>query len=491
FNNVFLQEDRPLRLPHDYAYDDAEPRSVVEPRTILGPDAVISEDTTLPEAFGQWLTSKDNPNFAKVIANRLWKEAFGLGFIEPVDDLKEGISGPNPELDDYLEKLMIDLDFDLHTYLRILFNTKAYQREATLTEHTPGAPYYFQGPLLRRMSAEQIWDSVVTLSVENPDRPSRAREIDGEMRLTTLELIGETVYNRPPRAYVSDTLSVVKIMRGLTSEIEEATASVTAAQEAGDDEALIVARQEANQLRSKLAKRVEEVVYRRGLEKQVEFASLKEGSDDKFFQEISDLILAEGDRSFDEGMAAIVGADAPEGTGIIKPIVEALFADEKEALRLEREAQRDREMKEWNIPAKGEEFRAYTRSWRPQANRLFRASEMQSPAPPGHFLGEFGQSDRELVENSSDEASITQALALLNGSAIGTIAHRYSVLGRSMKGESTRERLDTIYLAMLSRKPTAAEFKIFQKAWEASPEAGSTVGIVWTILNTREFLFIQ
>lgn len=491
FNNVFLHDERPLRLPHDYQYDDAKPRDVVEPRTILGPDAVISENTSLPEAFGKWLTSKDNPNFAKVISNRLWKEAFGLGVIEPIDDLKEGITGPNPELMAYLEKLMIDLDFDLQAYLTIVFNTKAYQREATLEEHTPGAPYYFQGPILRRMSAEQIWDSIVALAVENPDQTNRAREIDGNMRLTTLELIGETVYRRPPRAYVNDTLNVVKIMKGLTSEIEAATAKVVEAQEAGDEEAIRVARQEAQDLRNKLSNRVEEVVYRKGLEKQVEFASLKEGSDDEFFQEISDLILQEGTRSFDEGMNAILGSDAMERTGIIRPIVQALYKDEREALQEEREEQRAREMKEWNIPEKGPEFRTYVRTWRPLANRLFRASEMASPAPPGHFLGEFGQSDRQLIENANDDASITQALELLNGSALSAIGNRYSVLGRSLKGKNTRERLDSIYLAMLSREPTAAEISIFGEAWEANPDAGSTTGIIWTILNTRQFLFIQ
>jgi hypothetical protein len=46
---------------------------------------------------------------------------------------------------------------------------------------------------------------------------------------------------------------------------------------------------------------------------------------------------------------------------------------------------------------------------------MVRSADLRSPAPNGHFLREFGQSDRELVENSNDEASVGQALMLLNG----------------------------------------------------------------------------
>ena len=51
----------------------------------------------------------------------------------------------------------------------VLYNTETYQRGANSDELVLGMPYYFQGPVLRRMTAEQIWDSLLTLSVDNPD----------------------------------------------------------------------------------------------------------------------------------------------------------------------------------------------------------------------------------------------------------------------------------------------------------------------------------
>ena len=96
-----------------------------------------------------------------------------------------------------------------------------------------------------------------------------------------------------------------------------------------------------------------------------------------------------------------------------------------------------------------------------------------------------------MIENASDHAAVTQSLALLNGPALSAITSRYSVLTRDMRGEKFGDRLDTIYLTMFSRLPTSEEKMIFKEAWEANPEAGSISGIVWTLLNTRQFLFIQ
>ena len=43
-----------------------------------------------------------------------------------------------------------------------------------------------------------------------------------------------------------------------------------------------------------------------------------------------------------------------------------------------------------------------------------RAAELPSPAPRGHFLREFGQSDRDLIDNANSDASMPQALVLMN-----------------------------------------------------------------------------
>ena len=173
------QTDRKIRLPKDYAYNDAKPDDIIEPKTLFGTPAKVNPGEPPRKAFARWLTSKDNSRFARVIANRLWKQAFGVGQIEPVDDMMDSTVAENPELMTFLESEMKRLDFDMKEYLRIVFNTETYQRQACSEEISLGAPYHFPGPMLRRMTAEQVWDAFLTLAVVKPEEyrelPARAR----------------------------------------------------------------------------------------------------------------------------------------------------------------------------------------------------------------------------------------------------------------------------------------------------------------------------
>lgn len=173
------QPGRKLQLPKDYAYENGKPGQVVEPQTLFGSKANIKPGETPRQAFARWLTEKENPRFAKTIANRLWQRAFGYGQIEPVDDMTDHTEAENPELMAFLEQTMKDLDFNMKEYQRILFNTKTYQRQACFDEVPFGAPYHFPGPMLRRMTAEQVWDSILTLALPNPDE---YREIQYQLR---------------------------------------------------------------------------------------------------------------------------------------------------------------------------------------------------------------------------------------------------------------------------------------------------------------------
>lgn len=167
-----------IQLPKDYAYDDAKPNQVVEPQTLFGSKAQIRPGENRQQAFARWLTEKENPRFAKTIANRLWQRAFGVGQVEPVDDMTDHTVAENPPLMDFLEKQMKDLNFDMKEYLRILYNSETYQRQACFEEIPVGAPYHFPGPALRRMSAEQVWDSFLTLAVTDPEEYHEAIRTD-------------------------------------------------------------------------------------------------------------------------------------------------------------------------------------------------------------------------------------------------------------------------------------------------------------------------
>jgi len=180
--NMQIVNDRSqkqIHLPKDYAYDNAKPDQVIPPKTLFGPPAGDLAGQSPRQAFADWLTSKDNPRFALTIANRLWQRAFGIGQIEPVDDMMDDTVAENPELMAFLEAEMKRNDFDLKQFLRMIFNSKTYQQQAGTEQIEAGEPYHFPGPLLRRMTAEQLWDSFLTLAVVDPDeyreRPASVR----------------------------------------------------------------------------------------------------------------------------------------------------------------------------------------------------------------------------------------------------------------------------------------------------------------------------
>jgi hypothetical protein len=165
FENVSVK----LRFPHDYSYNDAKANSPVLPNVLFGDKPPLNPGASRRKAFAEWMTSKDNPRFALTIANRLWKRALGVALIEPVDDIRDESEPANRVLMEHLVSEMKRLDFNLKEFQRIIYNSKTYQRQVTYADLDLEEPYHFPGPVLRRMTAEQVWDSLLTLTLENPD----------------------------------------------------------------------------------------------------------------------------------------------------------------------------------------------------------------------------------------------------------------------------------------------------------------------------------
>ena len=175
--NSYRLEDldkQKLTFPKDYKYKDAKAGDPVAPALI----AWSKTDKSLPiynvnlkspvqlrEEFGRWLTSPQNPRFATNIANRIWKKAFGLGVIEPVNDIDDLAEASSPELMAHLTFVMKAAKFDLREVQRVIYNSKTYQASASATPDLGKAKYLFNGPLVRRMTAEQAWDSLMVTAV--------------------------------------------------------------------------------------------------------------------------------------------------------------------------------------------------------------------------------------------------------------------------------------------------------------------------------------
>jgi len=162
-NAVYENPKLSLRLPDDYKYNDAKPGALVPAETLFGEQLAGIAPTERRESFAGWVTSEKNPFFTKVIANRLWERTFGHGLLDPVDNWKEDSKPAHPKVLEFLEETMKAVDYDLREFSRILYHTNLFQRECDLTEPELGNTHLVRGPTLRRMTAEQLYDSMIVL----------------------------------------------------------------------------------------------------------------------------------------------------------------------------------------------------------------------------------------------------------------------------------------------------------------------------------------
>jgi len=381
-----------IPLPHDYQYTDHKPGEAVPAHALFGDAATVKKGGDPRETYATWMTSPLNPRFTAVIANRMWKKVMGTGVVEPVDNFTDDTRAANPALFTYITKLMTDVGYDLRRFQQILFESETYQRSASRSEAVAGETYYFAGAMLRRLSAEQLWDSLLTLAIADPDA-----------------LHGDTA--EPLYAYY------------------EANKDKTAQE-------LMAMAIEMGSTRAKAG------------ELQKEFAELR----------------------------AKMANAAP---GEIKALREQLKAlgDKRQELM----SGPNGDMTRYKGPnAKGKSGMA-----------MLRASELPSPAPQGHFLRTFGQSDREVIENASTDPTVTQALSLLNGSLHADLMAATSPMMQAVaRARDPREKVRTLFLAILSREPTPKELLLLQT--HAQDAGVGTLGdVAWTLINSSEFKFLQ
>jgi hypothetical protein len=422
------ETDKLPALPHDYKYPDAKPNQVIQPKTIFGHDAMPAQGETKLDAFAKWMTSPDNPRFTTVIANRMWKKAFGVGLIEPVDEMTDSTVASNPQLMDYLTQLMTDKKYSLKSFLRVLYNTAAYQRMASSQEVPLGDTYHFTGPMLRRMSAEQIWDSMVTLSKGNQDAATSEENDRLHKYLGDLKTLMDTLHDKGPAGLVE------------------------------------IAKRGADQ-REQNQKRLEQLKE-----------EAKASKDSANAKELANEASRLRKNASNEMLVAILGEDAArdlkQGYGK-KRNDKVEVVDRKALAQLSKEERK-------SALAMASNFNINTR-----------ASELPSPEKPGHFLRTFGQSDRELISNASDDASVPQALALLNGPAADALVSPLSNLRQEInKAQTPGEKLDLLYVAFLSRHPSRDERMVLdQVAHDRGDKAVNDVA--HALLTGAQFLFIQ
>ncbi len=160
-------EGKQAKLPDDYQYTDGKPGELIPAAVLYGDSPPAGARPA--ETLAAWLTAPSNTRFALTLGNRLWAKLFGLPFAGKVDQVREVADCANPDLAQYLVNVVRDAKYDVRKILHIFTLTRAYQREAGLPPQDSTVVYRFPGPVVRRLTAEQVWDSMMALAVKDLD----------------------------------------------------------------------------------------------------------------------------------------------------------------------------------------------------------------------------------------------------------------------------------------------------------------------------------
>jgi hypothetical protein len=112
------------------------------------------------EALVDWLTSPENPYFAHVIVNRIWRHYMGRGLVEPVDDLRATNPPSNEELFNWLAKDLVANGYDLKYLMRAIMRSHVYQLSARPTPGNQRDVKYYSHYPVKRLGAEQLLDTL-------------------------------------------------------------------------------------------------------------------------------------------------------------------------------------------------------------------------------------------------------------------------------------------------------------------------------------------
>jgi Protein of unknown function (DUF1553) len=158
---------------------------IVEPQYLVAslgtPPPPIPKQGDQRTALVDWLTSKENPFFARAIVNRVWSYFFGRGIIEPVDDIRASNPPVNEPLLNALAKDFTDHGFDLKYLMKTIANSRTYQASIRSNDWNTDDLINFSHQIPRRLSAEQLADAISTATGSKfkfPDVPEGFRAVE-------------------------------------------------------------------------------------------------------------------------------------------------------------------------------------------------------------------------------------------------------------------------------------------------------------------------
>jgi hypothetical protein len=181
---------RAMSMPHTGRIVSARPPD--------GPALTEKVDGDPRQYLADWMTRPDNPWFARLVVNRLWKHYLGRGLVEPEDDLRSTNPATNEPLLDYLAATFVKEKYDLKAVTRLILHSRTYQLASAPNDTNKDDEQHYSHYLVKRLPAEVLLDAISTVTGSPelfPGRPpgTRALELwDNRMPSYFLDIFGRS-----------------------------------------------------------------------------------------------------------------------------------------------------------------------------------------------------------------------------------------------------------------------------------------------------------
>jgi hypothetical protein len=153
-----------LRIDPERAVIHPVSHKAVIPRYLGGAPIDVEPGADRRIQFARWLTAKDNPFFARAMANLIWRDMMGRGLVQPVDDMRETNPPTHPALLDALARELADHNFDQKYLIRLIANSRTYQHSIRANPANRLDSKYYSRSYPKRMMAEVYMDAVAQVT---------------------------------------------------------------------------------------------------------------------------------------------------------------------------------------------------------------------------------------------------------------------------------------------------------------------------------------
>src|SRR5690606_21939716 len=140
----------------------------IGPQSLGGQPIEIAAGKDPRRQVWEWMTSPDNPYFARAIVNRVWAHYFKRGLLEPVDSQSAANPPSHPEALDGVSRGFVAAKYDWRQHPRRILHLSAFARRGRTCPSDAGDERNFSHRSLQRVSAELVVNSISQIADTRP-----------------------------------------------------------------------------------------------------------------------------------------------------------------------------------------------------------------------------------------------------------------------------------------------------------------------------------